>query len=266
MARSMQTKAQSTHSRNLRSMPPPTPAPQSLTSIDQSSQRFRWEAEMTPIVTDTIDSLLWSSDAHLVVPEIPAAIGIVDLLAIRFDEEAVRLRLESGVGAIGSPLRIRTLDALRDGRWRRQESVARSVASNVKALRRSTIVPLAEQGLIELEDTSRGPRIRSTAQWLPIGQRITAVELKLSRWRKALRQGHQFARSADRSWVVLDQARARPAIENLESFRRLGVGLAVLDVDGRLRTITRPGRRRPQRWLRALIAERAWAEAGERRF
>jgi hypothetical protein len=90
---------------------------------------------------------------------------------------------------------------------------------------------------------------------------LTAVELKLSKWRGALRQADNFAQSADRSWVVLDHARSRPAIASAEQFRHAGIGLAVLQRDGALRVVVRPVRRAPERWLRALMAERAWEAA-----
>jgi hypothetical protein len=139
----------------------------------------------------------------------------------------------------------------------RAATLAARLATNACALTRSTLHPLAEQGLVALD----GDMVRSTGAWRPLAGHITAVELKLSKWRDALRQADNFAASADRSWVVLDAARAGAAVREAPFFAAFGVGLAVVEPTGKLRTVQAPRGRRPERWLRALLAEHAWAAA-----
>jgi hypothetical protein len=112
-------------------------------------------------------------------------------------------------------------------------------------------------GLIEVD----GCRVRGTGLWAPAATHVTAIELKLSKWRSALRQADNFALSSDRTWVVLDQAKASGAKEHLDRFRSVGIGLAAIDPQGNVKVLAQPsGRRRPAvRWLRSLMAERAWA-------
>ena len=210
---------------------------------------------MTCQLAKQMTRLLPRAGEHLLVAEVPAAQGIADVVAVRFDQEAIRQRLEGGVGPIGSPLRVRTLDLLRDDRFTQIGTIARKIGSNPYALMRSTLGPLAELGIVEVA----GATVRATGLWRPLGGHLTAVELKLSKWRDALRQADNLALSADRTWVVLDQARAKGAVDASDYFRQFGVGLAVLDVEGGLRVIVSPQRRRPERWLRSLFAERAWA-------
>ena len=213
---------------------------------------------MTGLVASRVHCLLPRAGvAHLVVGEVPAAQGIADVVAVRFDPEALRRRLEVGVGPLCSPLRVRTLDLLRADRGMRVSTLARKVGSNPRALERSTLGPLAEMGLVDVSDGL----VWATGAWRPVGSQLTAVELKLSKWRDALRQADNFALSADRAWVVLDQARAGAAVSAADYFQQFGVGLALLAGDGRLRVVVRPSGRRPVRWLRALMAERAWAVA-----
>ena len=214
---------------------------------------------MTALVAEQVDRLLprRTNASALVVGEVPAAVGIADIVAVRFDREAVRHRLDTGVGPLCSPLRVRALDILRTDRAMRVTTLARKLGTNAHALTRSTLGPLAEMGVVELASDG----VRATGAWRPVGAHLTAVELKLSKWRDALRQADNFAVSADRSWVVLDFARAGAAIAARDVFEGYGVGLAVLDGVGHLQVITRPTGRRPQPWLRALMAERAWALA-----
>jgi hypothetical protein len=139
----------------------------------------------------------------------------------------------------------------------RVATLARKVGSNPRALMRSTIGPLADLGVLELSAGS----LRATGAWCPVGAHLTAVELKLSKWRDALRQADNLALSADRVWVVLDKARAATATAASAYFQKFGVGLAVLGLDAHLRVVVGPRQRRPERWLRALMSERAWAVA-----
>ena len=136
-------------------------------------------------------------------------------------------------------------------------ALARKVHASPGGLARSTLRPLAENGLVELS----GGSARSTGRWRPVDGHVTAVELKLSKWRSALRQADNIAFAADRSWVVLDSARARKAVAAVDHFRAFGVGLAVVGPESPLRVVVRPAGRRPERWLRALMAECAWQRA-----
>jgi hypothetical protein len=110
-------------------------------------------------------------------------------------------------------------------------------------------------GAIELEAT----RARATGAWIPVARRMTAVELKLSKWRDAARQADNAALAVDRSWVVLDSRRAGGAIRNREYFAEFGIGLAVVDSNGALRVVERSRRSRCVPWLRAWLGELAWA-------
>jgi hypothetical protein len=222
------------------------------------SASFRWEVELAPVVESRFKLFVPNSfhDAPLsVFSEVPAAVGVVDLLAITFRSSALAAREELGIGPICSPLRIRSLDLLTTKQIKRVDTLARHLGTSETSLRKSTLGPLAEDGLIELA----GGRVHSTGIWTPLGEAITAVELKLSKWRSALRQADNFGLSADYSWVVLDEERSKSARHNKEIFRALGVGLATADSAGEIRTVVKPRLRPPIRWLRALIAERAWA-------
>ena len=239
---------------------PRTPSPVRSTwrSPACASGGFRWEADMTELVSEQVARLLpRGSGTHLLVGEVPAAQGIADIVAVRFDRDALRRRMDSGIGPVCSPLRVRALFLLRADRGMRVTTLAHKLGSTARALTRSTLEPLAAMGAIDLADGM----VRATGNWCPVAEQVTAVELKLSKWRDAVRQADNFSLSADRSWVVLDHTRAKSALGSITTFEQLGVGLAVLDPGGHLHVVARPRGRRPEPWLRALMAERAWAVA-----
>jgi hypothetical protein len=213
---------------------------------------------MTSLVADQVELLLPRTRTPcVVVAEVPAAVGVADLAAVCFDRAAIRHRVSTGIGPFRSPLRVRVLDALRRERPVRLSTLAQQVGSTPRALARSTLRPLASLGAVELGDDA----VRATGAWQPVVAHITAVELKLSKWRDAVRQADNFALSADRAWVVLDQARAQAATEAVGYFQAFGVGFAVLDTEGLLRVVSRPAGVKRHRWLRTLMAEQAWANA-----
>lgn len=233
--------------------------PPAVTTIGGERERvgFRWEAEMTQLVTNQVGRLMPPGGAHVVVGEVPAAQGIADVVAVRFDLDALHQRFESGVGPITSPLRVRVLNLLRSDRPTRTSTLATRLGTSATALTRSTLWPLADLGLVEL----RTDTVKSSGAWRPVPAHITAVELKLSKWRDALRQADNFAISADRAWLVLDAARSAAAIRESAFIATFGVGLAVIKSTGELRVVAPPRGRRPERWLRALMAEQVWASA-----
>ena len=225
------------------------------------AESFRWESEMTPVVEACVERFSPSAEGHdAVLAEIPAAVGVVDLLVVKFDQDAIASRAARGIGPICSTRKIQVLDAVGSKRWRLVDTIAHALGSTSVALTRSTLDPLTGMGLIEMDEG----RIRSTGLWLPAATHVTAIELKRDKWRSALRQADNFALSSDRTWVVLDQAKAGRAQRHLDRFRSVGIGLAAVDPRGGVTVISRPsGSRRPAvRWLRSLMAERAWAAHG----
>ena len=74
---------------------------------------------------------------------------------------------------------------------------------------------------------------------------ICAIEAKLRNWKKALSQAVRHLDYANQSWVLLDSACLRPAIQNIKEFRRLNVGLASMSSDGNVEYHYVPKIRRP---------------------
>jgi hypothetical protein len=215
---------------------------------------------MHDLVLEQLDGLFAGRvRPEVVVVETQADPGVIDLLAVTFDDDALAHRIKGGLGPVTLPLRVRVLDALSRPRPIRLETLARRVGSSPLALTRSTLRPLEELGAIEVA----GGRVRPTEGWRPVARRLTAIELKLSKWQEALRQADNAAFGVDAAWAVLDAARSRAAVGQVDHFRLYGVGLATISTEGELCIVTRPRRRRRVRWVRAWLGETAWA-ASER--
>jgi hypothetical protein len=86
--------------------------------------------------------------------------------------------------------------------------------------------------------------------------RLTAIEGKISDWRKGLQQAFRYRYFAHRSLLVLPTRTAEAAARFLATFRRLGIGLWGFDEEtGRLHKWFTPRSKRPLNrtaWLKAL--------------
>jgi len=214
---------------------------------------FASEAEMAEPMEALIHRLHRRGEVHAVTREQRGALKVPDLVAAT---------LWGGGPNAGSqrpalPLReahVRVLRAVHSRRPLRLETVARRTGIAVDRLEASVLPALVALDL--LESRSDG-LVRSTGAWAPAFRVLTAVELKLRNWRRALHQAFRMQRSVDYSWVVLDSARAGPARRSVGEFQELGVGLATLDA--RTREIVVVSRARAVQhsspWLRDFFAE-----------
>lgn len=72
-----------------------------------------------------------------------------------------------------------------------------------------------------------------------------AFEMKLRNWQRGLIQAYRYSAFAHYSFVVLDAARAAPAIHQIETFRRANIGLVTVDVNAKLTWHFMPSYRSP---------------------
>jgi hypothetical protein len=100
--------------------------------------------------------------------------------------------------------------------------------------------------LLWLAWTAGAASTEFTALALKKRVRLTAIEAKLSDWRKGLQQAFRYRYFAHRSFLVLPMATASIAARFLATFRKLRVGLWGFDVQtGRLRKWFTPRCARP---------------------
>ena len=218
---------------------------------------FSREIDMTDGAARSLPGLLRLSSEELVVAqEMRGAVGILDLVAAVLDCKVLQERSDAGLPPVVLPLRVQVLDLLRQHGRLRVGNIARLLGTAPESLAKSTLNPLLDGGYLEIDAGLILP-----GSWQPVARRLVAVELKLKNWRRALRQADNAALSADAAWVVLDATKAGPAKRSLAAFQARGVGLALLEPDGRLQPLLRPAlRARTVPWLRHWLGELVWAE------
>jgi hypothetical protein len=74
-----------------------------------------------------------------------------------------------------------------------------------------------------LESTQKG--YRRKIKYEPIVNKVIAVEVKLTKWRRALIQAFKYTVFANQSYVAMDFSYVHRATANIEQFQRSNVGL-----------------------------------------
>ncbi len=100
---------------------------------------------------------------------------------------------------------------------------------------------LTEEGFVEpISDAFKVSR-----RYEAHAQTIVAIEAKLTNWKRAISQAYKYHWFSHYSFVLLPESQVRSAKENLDRFKRLKVGLASIDSEGRVELIYTPPRRKP---------------------
>jgi hypothetical protein len=174
---------------------------------------------------------------NAIAREVVGPLGIADLVAVNFDENALRARDLAGILPTDDYLTLRTILACR--------RVGRSTAdlSDELGLSRSAVQRAVrvgyESGALCLYGRHR---YRTHPSWRPLGRRLVAVELKRTDWRRAAQQAWAYKGWASSAWLMLGK---RPPASALSALAGSGIGLAYLDPSGRPRVVIRAvGRRR----------------------
>ena len=203
---------------------------------------FRFERDMVESARRWLVDLGVITKAEFATPW-----GICDLVGVSFNEEHVQQRLNLGQReCIGPPLRIEILRRIPDsatGRlitFRRLERecagalTAHDLAREVRRLVARKFVRVGNNGLLQKIDG-----------WVPLHDRIIAVELKLLRVADVLSQAASHLRFASESYAGLPAQLALRIAggQRSEDFRRAGVG--ILAVSGRDCCVVLPAHRQP---------------------
>jgi hypothetical protein len=75
--------------------------------------------------------------------------------------------------------------------------------------------------------------------------RTLSFEFKCKNWQRALIQAYRYAAFSHYSFVILDAAFSKPAIQNIEKFQRSNIGLLTVDTKLNITFHFRPAYRKP---------------------
>lgn len=111
-----------------------------------------------------------------------------------------------------------------------------TIKSSIRELQKADIILRSKSGSFYLNELFIIPRLK-----------FHAYEAKLHNWKRALYQAIQYYGFAESSSVVMPKRYIQPAIKNLESFKRNGIGLISINNLGRTKVILKAQRNQPSK-------------------
>lgn len=203
---------------------------------------FETESEMRKVAEKTFRDAFDEPNASL-YEEFEYGSGRADYVLARISDSYLSRRLDD--------LRIDT--AIEDDRilqtfllLHNRETISRDHYYNLGALDRNTKTRALEWLLTkgfatEVNDTT----IRTTPNLRRHVTTAYSIELKLCKWKEALRQAFRGKGFSDYQYVVMDNDHIDRAIDNQHQFEKYGIGLMSIDEDGTYEIHLTPERNRP---------------------
>lgn len=238
------------------------------TTVAVGKTRFRYESDLVDVLQPAFaDSVFRRGDPNVTTfREVPAVRGIPDLVAVRFDPQAIAERGAHEVRCLSSDVEVRFVQALRRTGPLDIQTLTALVGLTRDYVRRSVLPMLEQLGWVTVADGVVS--LRPGTQ--PVGRRVVTVEAKLRDWLRAFNQARNQLYSADAAYIALDEASAGAARAQLDAIAKRGIGVITVNADtNRHRVLIRPARvLDPAKTVvgRELIAERSFDlwQRGER--
>ena len=163
-----------------------------------------------------------------VLEEVSLGFGIADLVVTELKDSAEIVKRE----------KLTSID-------KNKKKVSLDVVTTITGIKKQDIIKSLEK-LIEYSFVKRMDSyyVFSNKYELSFKKNI-AFEAKLRHWKKALMQAYRYKWFADYSYVVLDEAHSKAAIENLPLFEKLNVGLLTISIDGVIKKYYHPKKQKP---------------------
>lgn len=220
---------------------------------------FDREADMTRPASK------WLRSAGLEVkPEFTTLWGICDLAGASLREEGVKRRLDlKQTKPVSSMTRVELLLRIPDVETNGWITIDRLVRECAPALPKKTVLEEVDR-LVEDRYVQRSGRTRlqKLNGWLPLHDRLVAVELKLSRIEEALSQARDNLSFADESYAGFPSVVARRVMTNRtrwDEFFDRGVGLlGITRRDCKVFIPAERGKTKPSQAVQVYCVERFW--------
>jgi hypothetical protein len=154
--------------------------------------------------------------------------GRADVVYSNTDKEALKKRIKLGMDEpIKEGLELKVFLTIEGKNLVKEKEFYETISLRKRKVRKA-IEHLESKGFLE---RARDGIIKSNPDLHNHIETAVAVELKLSKWKKALEQAERSKSYSEYQFVALDESRIRPAKNNIEKFRSKNVGLLGIDID-----------------------------------
>ncbi|MBZ0310440.1 MAG: hypothetical protein K8I82_30545 [Anaerolineae bacterium] len=209
-----------------------------------SVKSHQYENDLIQTILANLGKFLPSPQMYVASREVPAGAGIPDIVLGIAQLSNVIQRIQSNHA---SYYQLKGKEAviihyLYQTRWQKADTVARRTGLDTKLVYKK-LCYLSELGFCIRSKRDTFTRTPITEQF----KELIAIEGKIRNWQKAVEQAFYNLAFASYSYVVMDARYIRPAVKNLESFEKFGIGLASAGADnGVVEIIYQPLFREPK--------------------
>jgi hypothetical protein len=224
---------------------------------------FKREAEMLPPVARWMQQERLLTKAELLTPS-----GPCDLVGVRFWPDQVKLRLSNRqtrpIASLTRAVILQMIPDVADSRSIRLASIAKAFEGMLPA---EAILAEVERLVRDRFVVRRGTLLQKINGWVPLHERIVAVELKLTRIEDVLSQAKCHLSFADESYVGLPEdvaARVESRASRWDRYWQLGIGLLAVS-NSRCRVVrpSHPSVVSQDQALRMYMADKFWTRRSE---
>lgn len=190
--------------------------------------RFESESEMKSVAKDSLGNV-FDQNALEVVPEFDYGPGRTDLVLVNVSDAYWGRRIDRL--KLTEPIRKKThLQTFLQlhGRGEITEEYFDEIGALSQRHKRNALNWLVSSGFVD----RNGNKIKTANNLRKHITTAIGVELKLRKWKDALKQAHRGRSFADYRYVALDEDHIEAALENLNMFRESNVGLISINEDG----------------------------------
>jgi len=195
--------------------------------------------------------------------EFPTPWGVCDLAGCSFNRDNVRLRLSRGQNKpVGTQLRVMILSMIPDiekGRGITKQFLQKKFRGLLDGSKiEHEVGKLIEDKFVCV--TKRGT-FQKVNGWIPLHEKIVALELKLSRVKDVFYQATSHLEFADESYVGLPMETAKRLVNSIRKDEFVNKGIGVLGITpnkARVLLSSNPTTSKPNRILQMHCVERFW--------
>ena len=70
--------------------------------------------------------------------------------------------------------------------------------------------------------------------------KIITIEVKLKNWKRALQQAYKYRSFSDIAYICMDEKNVKPALENLDLFKKCNIGLLTINSKNKIKIYYEP--------------------------
>jgi len=209
-----------------------------ITSVNKSVGKLPQEKELIPVITHARRHIC--PEMKHSTTEVDSGFGIADVVFYNFDKNTAKRRKLFGIPRIKSYEILETLSVLNEFKSEKINitQLYNKLPYSPSIFRNKILYFLSNNNIAEIIDNQY---LNLKYKYQISLQETTAIEAKISNWKRGLYQAYRYKQYSDYSYLALLKEHINIPKNNIDLFVELNVGLISVDINNNLiETIYKP--------------------------